>query len=379
MHVLEEKASHAEAPLLSRKEMTHALELIFERMDAIDSRCAGGFPLYSRGVGNQWVISPGGSWAGGFWSGCWWLRSRITARASDLSKASDICQRLSQKIDVDSINRSLIFWYGAALGELWFDDTRARELMKESIAAIAGCYDPDTNCIPLGTGMGGGKEGNQRITIDTLAPLIQLLNRSEHAIYHRISRGHVDTLLSSCGTDSGAFHAGAYFYDGIFKPVDRAGTWSRGQAWAMLGLTRAAARWGEPYLTHARHACEYWRQSRPDPLPLDRLSHPSGHGDPSSSLIASLAMFSLADLVPDKNQWRTFAHQQVTVIIRSRYFTGLYGNNVQNEDGTASGIFWGCCYETGQGKKELVESVWGSYFLMAALCVLVGAVEPNHC
>jgi unsaturated chondroitin disaccharide hydrolase len=51
----------------------------------------------------------------------------------------------------------------------------------------------------------------------------------------------------------------------------------------------------------------------------------------------------------------------------------------QNEDGTASGIFGGCCYETSQGKKELVESVWGSYFLMAALCVLVGLIEPNHC
>ena len=379
MHILEQKAVHAGTALLSRKEMAHALELMFGRMDAIDSRCADGFPLYSREAANQWVISPGGSWVGGFWGGCWWLRSRITACASDLRKASDICQRLSQKISVDSVNRSLIFWYGAALGNMWFDDTRAGELMKESIAAIAASYDPDMHCIPLGTGMGGGRGGNQRITIDTLATLIQLLNRSEQEIYRHISRCHADTLLAACRTDSGAFHGGAHFSDGSFKPINRAGTWSRGQAWAMLGLTQAAARWGEPYLTHARSACEYWRRSRPESLPPDRLSHPSGRCDPSSSVIASLAMLFLAELAPDTDQWRACAHQQLTSVIRSRYFTGLHGNNGQDEDGTASGIFWGCCYEISEGKNELVESAWGSYFLMAARCVLLDAVQPCHC
>jgi unsaturated chondroitin disaccharide hydrolase len=147
----------------------------------------------------------------------------------------------------------------------------------------------------------------------------------------------------------------------------------------MLGLTRAAARWGEPYLTHARSACEYWKLSRPAPFPPDQLDRPAEPRDPSSAVIASLAMLSLAELAPNTDQWRASAHQQVTSVIRSEYFTGLHGNNAQNEDGTASGIFGGCCYETSQGKKELVESTWGSYFLMAALCALVGIIEPNHC
>ena len=45
----------------------------------------------------------------------------------------------------------------------------------------------------------------------------------------------------------------------------------------------------------------------------------------------------------------------------------------------APGKFWGCCYKTNEGKDALVESAWGSFFLMAALCVLIGAIEPNHC
>jgi unsaturated chondroitin disaccharide hydrolase len=89
-------------------------------------------------------------------------------------------------------------------------------------------------------------------------------------------------------------------------------------------------------------------------------------------------MLSLAELASDTDQWHAYAHQQVTSIIRSQYFTGLHGTT-QNEDETHSGLFGGCCYETSQGKKELVESVWGSYFLMAALCVLVGVIEPNRC
>lgn len=381
MHLLERKFWNTDEQLLSQEEMTNALALMIHRMEAIDSRCADGFPLYSPGTADQWVISPGGSWVGGFWSGWWWLRSRITGSALDLRKASDICQRLSSKISADTINRSLIFWHGASLGDVWFGNSAARELTKESIAAIAGSYDPEINCIPLGTGMGGGKEGNQRITIDTLAALIQLLNRSEHSVYHQISRCHADTLLTACRSDGGAFHPGASFRHGSFRAADHAGRWSRGQAWAMLGLSRAAAQWGEPYLTHTHSACEYWRRSRPESLPPDRLNHPSGLCDPSSAVIASLAMLSLADLMPDGEQWRAHAHQQVTTIIRSRYFTGLHGNShhQKNEDRVASGIFWGCCYKTSQGKNELVESAWGSYFLMAALCVLVDVIQPGHC
>ena len=381
MHILGRKSDNTDEHLLSREEMMHALELMIHRMEVVESNCANAFPLYSPGPTDWWAVSPGGSWIGGFWSGLWWLRSRITGSTSDQRKASEICQRLSQKTSGDSINRSLIFWYGAALGDVWFGDASARKLVKESIVSIAAYYDPEMNCIPLGTAMGGGKDGHELITIDTLASLIQLLNCSEHGIYHHISRCHADTLLAACGSDNGAFHTGAHFSQGRFRPTDQAGIWSRGQAWAMLGLSRAAAQWGEPYFTYAHSACEYWRRSRPEPFPPNRLSHPSGLCDPSSSVIASLAMLSLADLMPVDNRWRTYAHRQITTIVLSQYFTGFQGNSShqKSKDRPASGIFWGCCYKTSQGKDELVESAWGSFFLMAALCILVDAIESPYC
>ncbi len=234
--------------------------------------------------------------------------------------------------------------------------------------------------------------------MDTLASLIQLFNSSEHSVYHDISRCHADTVLDACRTGSGALDTDACFTKGILRPIGQAGDWSRGQAWGMLGLSRAAAYWGEPYLTYAQTACDYWRRSRPEAVPPNRLSRSSGtaglsshcdHWDPSSSVIASLAMLCLADLMPDGNHWRIDAHGRITDIIRSPYFIGAqknghdqeHRNRAENRDTNrdAAGIFWGCCYETNPGTLEPVESPWGSFFLMAALCILAGVIKPSHC
>ena len=260
MHMLEKTRYSIEEQspgiLLSHAEMKQALELLVQRLEAIHSHCTNSFPLYSRGVADQWILSSGGSWVGGYWSACWWLRSRITGALSDRQNAVDICQRLSPKITTDSINRNPIFWYGAALGDLWFSDAKARGLTSASISAIAASYDPEMHCVPLGRDMGGGREGNRLISVDALAPLIQLLSRSEDSAHHQIARTHASTVSAVCGSGNGAFHPAARFADGHFQPTEQAGVWSRGQAWAMLGLSRAAALWGEPYLTCTLRACE---------------------------------------------------------------------------------------------------------------------------
>lgn len=365
--------SHYEATL-TRKEILTAIGLLITRMDAIKNQCGDNFPLYSPGTEDRWTVSPGGSWVGGFWAGWWWLRAHVAGSMSGQQKASQICQLLSQKINVASINRSMIFWYGAALGDIWFGDENAQRLTRESAAALAASYIPEMECIPLGTDMGGGADGNRRIVIDTLSPTIQLLSYSEHDRFQNIAQRHMETMLAACRTQEGAYHSKARYEQSVFQPTDQAGVWSRGQAWAMLGLSRAAAQWGEPYLSYAQSACEYWLSSRPQPLPPHRLDQPSGPYDPSAALIASLSMLALAALVPDGERWLTRAHLQIAALIRSLYFTGLR----EDGDGVAAGIFWGACYQTRQGKDELVESTWGSFFLMEALCILADVIKPCY-
>lgn len=370
------KISHSDAGfLLTQEEIWTAIKLMIARMDAIDDRCADGFPLCSRGTDDRWIVSPGGSWVGGFWAGWWWLRARVTESMADRNKAAQICQRLSSKIHSRSINRSMIFWYGAALGERWFGDESARLLASQSAAALAASYDPAMQCIPVGMDMGAGADGNRRISLDTLASAIELLSDGSHGQAEGIAHRHADVALAACGTAKGAYHNEALYGQGVFQPVGHAGAWSRGQAWAMFGLSRAAARWKEPYLSQARSACEYWLCSRPEPLTPNRLDQPSGLCDPSASLIAALSMLSLAAIAPDRQRWLSCAQRQIATIVRSQYFTGLHA-----EDGAAAaGIFWGGCYQTRPGEQELVESAWGSFFLMAALCICAGVIEPTDC
>lgn len=365
----------------STQEMLHAIESLFCRMDSIDAQCGNEFPLFSPGNSNTWTVSKGGSWAGGFWSACWWLRARVTDSVRDQRKASAISQQLAAKTTIDSGYRSLIFWYGAAIGALWFQEENAQQLTQLSVNAITHSFNPKLNCFPLGTAMGGGNSGSKAVSIDSFASMIQLLGSSEQNLHRFMAQRHTETMLAACYRESGAVHAIAHFDGRGFEPIGQAGQWSRGQAWAMLGLSRAAALWGEPYIMLARNACEYWVTSRPDPLALNRLGESTSDYDPSASVIAALAMLSLANLVPDGESLRIFSHRQVSAILRSRYFTvpaGDMNSLIDRKDGN-SAIFWGCCYKTNSEVEELVESAWGSFFLMAVLCALTGFVEPGHC
>ncbi len=363
------------------REMLQAIESLFCRMDAIDQQCGNEFPLFSPGESNRWTVSQGGSWAGGFWSACWWLRAKVTDSIEDQRKASAISRQLAAKTAIDSGYRSLIFWYGAALGALWFQDAHAQQLTQLSVNAITHSFNPKLNCFPLGTAMGGGTRGNQAVTIDSFASMIQLLGSSDQNLHRVMAQRHAETMLAACYRDSGAVHATAQFDGRGFEPIGQAGQWSRGQAWAMLGLSRAAALWGEPYTTLARNACGYWITSRPDPLAPNRLGESISGYDPSASVIAALAMLSLANLLPDGESLRIYSYRQISVVIRSQFFTILQTDrdSIPDRRNGDSAIFWGCSYKTSPGVEELVESVWGSFFLMAALCALTGFVEPRHC
>jgi unsaturated chondroitin disaccharide hydrolase len=335
----------------------NALHSLLTRLNDIDSQCAAGFPLYSIGNNSEWLISQSGSWMGGFWTGCWWLRAHLTQSTADYAKAVALCEKLSDKIQLDSSYRSLIFWYGAAVGDVWFRNDTARHITIEAATALATSYDSHTRCVPLGTALGAGTAGQRIITVDGLAALIDLLTYSGDSEQAAIARQHTNTLIDACLTKTGAFHAEAQYVDGYFQATDRAGDWSRGHAWAMLGLTHAAQQWGEPYLTMARSACDYWCSSRPEPLPLNRLSEPSGLQDASATVIASLAMLSLAEQVTDSEQWRDLAAQQLNAIVQSEYV-----NN---------GIFSGCCYKIKPQQIINVESSWGLFLLMLAFKNLI--------
>lgn len=142
----------------------------------------------------------------------------------------------------------------------------------------------------------------------------------------------------------------------------------------MFGLAAASARWGNPYTAHLWVACDDWLRSRPHAMPPDRLDAPFGLVDPSATLIAALAMQSLAARSPGGARWQAEAEDRIAAIVRSRYLTGSC------DAGVPAGLFWGACYLTAPARRELVESAWSTFFLMQALCSLAGVTgfDPSN-
>lgn len=344
-----------------------AIEGVFNRMNHMADACGNQFPLYSIGFSDQWVLSKGGSWIGGFWGSLWWLRARLRNSLADYQKAHAIGQQLQSKLTVDSSHRSLIFWYGAALGAKWFQDRNAMALTQRATKALVKAYVPEWNAIPLGKGLGGGAKGAQQISIDSWASLIQLLSQEKGSQAEQMAREHSNTLLQCCMTEEGAFYPLAEHEHGQFRPVGQAGCWSRGQAWGLLGVSRAAQMWGEPYLSQALKALDYWCTHH-----NGLLENPPFEGqDPSATIIACWAMLILAQLLPGDVRCHIEATKNIESLLKSPYF--VLSNPPQGDREYA--LFWGARYQTNATQQDWVESAWGSFFLLAVLSILTGALE----
>lgn len=343
-------------------EVQRAITAIIRRMDQIQASCADGFPLYCTGPDSHWKVSVGGSWLGGFWAGLWWLRAHRSALAGDRRQARQITERLRDKLDSATHHRSLIFHYGAELGSCLLDDALADELAEQAVQHLARAFDPLLGCIALGRDMGGGKQGDHCLSIDPLAATLQLFARRSDPRLLSLGRQQLLASFRACASGDGAWSSQARHESGHWRADDRPGDWSRGQAWAMLGLGVGARLYGAPYSLDAVRACQYWQRSRALDAPLNRLSQPQGPDDPCAAAMVSLALQGLAPLVPDGEVLHLQAGAQLAAIIRSGDFQ--------------EGCFVGHCYRTSATGEQKVESACGSFFLLAALLVWTGELDP---
>lgn len=359
--------------MLQQKDSHIVLQALFNRMDLIAAQCGDAFPLYSIADSDQWRTSKGGSWVGGFWSGCWWLRALVTGSAVDKEKAIELSEKLAYKIELDSINRGMIFWYGNGLAAQVFGHPVAQSQLEQAAQALCKSYDAFLQFIPVGRALGGGGKGHQTMVIDTLAPLLRLGEVSTNQHVKQMIKIHLDTLIEHCFCDNGAWFVKKQFDGKAFVSSATAGSWGRGQAWGILALAYAAVYWGESYISKAKQALDYWDNFIPTDMALDTLSQPEH--DLSSMLIVGLATAILASAV-SADKFVDRRQQYLHAVLNSPYFSVCSSDCSLDRQATDYAIFWGANANVDTQNKAMLETSWGLYFLMASLVVDLQLLQP---
>lgn len=328
-----------------------AAEAVFRRMDEIAAQCGGRFPLFRVPEVEEWTLSRRGSWMGGLWAGLWWLRAAASGRAEDLERARRWSRSLAPALAEPSVNRSFVFWYGATLGGLLLADDEAAALSRQAAAALAADFDAAAGLWPLGAGMGAGDAGCGRLNVDALAPTLALMQVHGEPAWQALGRRHLAACLARLAGEDGAWCADAAL-DGGEGPA-AAGGWQRGQAWAILGLARAAQVEPQAYAGAALRACAYWEGRWGAALPQAEAD------DPCARAIAAVGMYRLGQGLPAAGWLVERAAAELDRV--------LSGEVVR------SGRFAGHRYRIAADEVRLVESPCATFFLLEALLMWDGA------
>ncbi|QUH02497.1 glucuronyl hydrolase [Saccharopolyspora erythraea] len=321
------------------------------------------FPMFARHPGDTWTTSRRGSWTGGFWVGLLWLRAAVTGERAHLRTASDWTESLLPRADDSTSTRAMTFWYGAALGHLLTGDARAAEVAHIGAKALAADFRPELGIIPMGTAFGTGDAGLRESFVDPLAALVRLLPWADGA-HTALARSHLDEHVRLCLNAGGAVSAHLRWDEATsqLRPEPRPGTWSRGQAWALLGLAEAATALDGAYLPFAHAVAEHWLRTRPHQPPPDRTDGPPAALDTSAAAISASALITLGRRCESGRRYRDFAMATVDALV--------------GEHLTGTGALLHGSYRTGPDGTESVETVWGNFFLTLTLAQLTGAVGP---
>lgn len=365
---------------------SRALELVLQRIDttAQDGPSAG-FPHYADPTTGAWTRSPAGDWTGGFWIGQLWLAAELTGEGTYVDLAREWARALRPRAASETIFRGFLFWYGAAVGARLHGDELARGVACEGARGLATLFNPRARLIPLGAEAEEASDvGRSEANIDGVpggTPLLAWAARetgddrlrqiaAEHAL------GHVELCVREDGSvcQSASFdpRTGALRRRYTHKGVRADSTWTRAQAWAMLGFAQATHA-GVDALEVARRVSDWWCDRVPDGgVAAWDFDDPAGPRDTSGTAIAAAALLKLAPLAPDRaDRYRATASRMVDALVEC-HLTG-----VQPADRRPPGILADGCYNRRIGLATANELIWGSYFLLEALAVLAGHVDSG--
>jgi unsaturated chondroitin disaccharide hydrolase len=361
-----------------------AAEALHRALDKVAAqRNLSGYPhIVDHG---QWVLTPDGAWTGGFWIGLLWALYEEGGDATVREQAERLLQGFLKRAG-ERTNHDLGFMFcpSAVAGWQITGEERYRTAALEAAASLAAQFHPRGRFIP-GWGFFGGQEWQGRVLIDTLMNLPLLLwaaAQTGEQRYREVALAHADTTVRyHLRPDGSTYHvyrfepeSGAPIGGDTYQGRAPESCWSRGQAWALTGLTLLAEATGEDrYRAAAHRAAGYYQAHLPaDHVPPWDFDVPlaASPRDSSAAAIAAFGLLRLAALSADPVYAQTARETLRALGFRMAYMTAP----------AEPAILTHATADLPHGLGVDASTIYGDYFFVRALQTLRGTpVRTGGC
>jgi unsaturated chondroitin disaccharide hydrolase len=365
---------------------------VLGRIDETAASAEDGFPHYADTQTGRWTLSENGDWTGGFWTGMLWLAHTVTAERRYREWAHRWAERLRGRASSETVFRGFLFYYGAAIADVLCADERARRIGLEGARGLAALFNPRAGLIPLGKeAEEASSVGESEANVDGMqssALLAWAAERANAPDLRRIAARHAQrslevfvredrSVVQSASLDA---QSGRVLRTYTHKGIRDDSTWTRAQAWAMLGAAVDAI-WlpaeRSALVAAAQGLADWWLAHVPEDLvafwDFDAPLSSNPERDTSGTAIAAAALLKLSALCPERDDRARYrrAGESTAEALVAGYLTPTHA-----DDERPPGMLTQGCYNKRIALATNNELIWGDYYLFEALCVLSGRLDP---
>ncbi len=372
---------------MENSKWNEAIDRIMTRIDNTVASQLDYFPHYADPTTGIWTTTPNGDWTGGFWIGLLWLAHKYTLDPKYVRSAEYWLEKLRKRINSQTVFRGFLFYYGGAIAEILFANTKAREIALLGAEGLCKLYNEKAKLIPLGAEAEEASHvGLAETNVDCVMLIALLSWASEKTGNQKLremgvqnARSHVRLCVrddgSVCQSASFDTNTGRFVARYTHKGFSDDSTWSRAQAWGMLGysLAAASAPHEEEFLKVAIKVSDWWI----DHVPEDKIAFwdfddpkvPLVERDTSATAIATSSLLKLSKLVKNSQRQKYIhAAEETLENLVNHHMTPLHEN-----ESRSGGMLLHGCYNKKIKLATNNELVWGDYFFLEGLLDLNGS------
>jgi len=325
------------------------------------------FPHISKG--GKWQTTSNGYWTGGFWVGLLWLCYQLSRAEKYLNWAYEWLKRLERRRHDKTCDLGFLFYPSFVLGYQITHDESLRKVALEAADTLCGLFHLKAGLVYNEIDFEEKKAG--RTAIDTMMNLPLLwwaYQETGEKYYYKPAYQHcLNTIENLIRKDYSTIHVvdfdletGKTIRKETIQGYSNDSCWSRGQAWAIYGLTLAYQATNEKgFLEVAQGLANYFICNLPkDYVPFWDFNDPAVPDAPKDSSAAAIAcsgLLTLSELSGEKK------FKEKAIKILDSLSTKYLADN--NSDGI---LKHGCFHKPANlGVDESI--IWGDYYFVEAL------------